>query len=80
MAAWVRECGLGGRSGPGGQPDYAEPVANAVLILLAVSCALLDRQLAAQAAALEKEGGFTERLYRVRSQSRSTSATPSTRN
>jgi four helix bundle suffix protein len=31
---------------------------------------LLDRQLAAQAAAFEKEGGFTERLYRVRSQTR----------
>jgi four helix bundle suffix protein len=27
----------------------------------------LDRQLAAQAAAFENEGGFTERLYRVRS-------------
>ncbi len=25
-----------------------------------------DRQLAAQAEAFEKEGGFTERLYRVR--------------
>ena len=33
----------------------------------AVATALLDRQLASQAAAFEKEGGFTERLYRVRS-------------
>ncbi|MBI2820885.1 MAG: hypothetical protein HYX74_01550 [Acidobacteria bacterium] len=32
--------------------------------------ALLDRQLATQAAAFEKEGGFTERLYRRRSQQR----------
>ena len=32
-----------------------------------VATALLDRQLASQAAAFEKEGGFTERLYRVRS-------------
>jgi len=31
---------------------------------------LLDRQLAAQAAAFEKEGGFTERLYRVRAEAR----------
>ncbi|MBM4045227.1 MAG: hypothetical protein FJ279_08945 [Planctomycetes bacterium] len=28
----------------------------------------LDRQLRAQAADFEKEGGFTERLYRVRRQ------------
>ncbi len=74
VAAWVRECGQGGQSRQGGQPDYAEPAANATLALLAVACALLDRQIAAQAAAFEKEGGFTERLYRVRSQSRSTSS------
>ena len=41
-----------------------------VLALIAVACSLLDRQLAAQAAAFEKEGGFTERLYRVRQQQR----------
>lgn len=52
------------------QPTYPEIVANAALTLLAVACSLLDRQLAAQAAAFEKEGGFTERLYRTRSQSR----------
>jgi len=45
-------------------------VANAALSLLNLSCYLLDRQLAAQAAAFEKEGGFTERLYRTRSQAR----------
>jgi four helix bundle suffix protein len=31
---------------------------------------LIDRQLAAQARAFEQEGGFTERLYRVRTQRR----------
>jgi four helix bundle suffix protein len=41
-------------------------VANGALSLLNLTCYLLDRQLAAQAAAFEKEGGFTERLYRVR--------------
>jgi four helix bundle suffix protein len=46
---------------------YAEIAANAALILIGVACALLDRQLAAQAAAFEREGGFTERLHRVRS-------------
>ncbi len=45
-------------------------VANAALSLLNLCCHLLDRQLVAQAAAFKKEGGFTERLYRVRSQRR----------
>ena len=43
-----------------------EIAANAALALIAVATALLDRQLAAQATAFEKEGGFTERLHRVR--------------
>jgi four helix bundle suffix protein len=46
-------------------------VANAALSLLNLCCYLLDRQLAAQAAAFEKEGGFSERLYRVRAEARS---------
>ena len=70
MADWVRECarsGLGGPGGPSGPATYPEIAANAVLVLLAVACALLNRQIAALAAAFENEGGFTERLYRVRS-------------
>jgi len=51
-------------------PKPEELVANAALSLLNLACYLLDRQLAAQAAAFEKEGGFTERLYRVRSERR----------
>jgi len=50
--------------------SISEPVdaiaANAALTLIAAASSLLDRQLAAQAAALEKEGGFTERLYHAR--------------
>jgi four helix bundle suffix protein len=46
---------------------YPEIAANAALTLIAVATALLDRQLAAQATAFEREGGFTERLHRVRS-------------
>jgi four helix bundle suffix protein len=46
--------------------SYPEIVANSALILIAVACSLLDRQLAAQAEAFRKEGGFTERLHRVR--------------
>lgn len=45
-------------------------VANAALSLLSLCCHLLDRQLAAQAQAFEAEGGFTERLYRIRNQRR----------
>lgn len=64
----MRNCGQCGRGGPEAYPEIS---ANAALTLLAVACALLDRQIAAQAAAFEKEGGFTERLYRVRSGCRS---------
>lgn len=47
-------------------------VANAALSLLNLCCYLLDRQLSAQARAFETEGGFTERLYRIRSAKRKT--------
>lgn len=57
-------------------PCFSEIAANGALVLLAVTCALLDRQLAAQAQAFENEGGFSERLYRVRSARRMSS--PST--
>ena len=47
-----------------------ELAANGALSLLNLCCWLLDKQLKAQASAFEKEGGFTERLYRVRSSMR----------
>jgi four helix bundle suffix protein len=100
VAVWVREehdrrlCGQSGQHGHehpskkfmASTLTFPELVANAALVLLAVACSLLDRQLAAQAASFEKEGGFTERLYRVRSKkrslrsssTRSTKSTPST--
>jgi len=49
---------------------YPEIAANAALVLIAVARSLLDRQLAALAKAFEQEGGFTERLYRVRKNTR----------
>lgn len=49
---------------------YPEIAANAALVLIGVACALLDRQLSAQADAFVEEGGFTERLHRVRSERR----------
>ena len=79
VAAWVVEIAKpGGQDRPGSDtfiPStsstlstklYPELSANAALVLLAVACALLDRQVARLAAEFENEGGFTERLYRVR--------------
>jgi len=45
---------------------FPEISANAALILIGVAAALLDRQVQAQAAAFETDGGFTERLYKTR--------------
>ena len=75
VADWVREIrGRDGLNGPDGQKQkratYPELAANAALVLIGVACTLLDRQIAAQAAAFTQEGGFTERLYRIRSQNR----------
>lgn len=73
--------GLDGRYGPGMRCErrgggasmssmrsmcYAEVAANAAHVLVGVAGALLDRQIARLAADFEREGGFTERLYRVR--------------
>ena len=79
--------GPGGRSGPDGQSDpstkstrstpstkstYPEIAANGAMALLAVACTLLDRQIATLEKAFVEEGGFTERLHRVRSAHRQT--------
>jgi len=87
VAQWVKEVHGHGRSGQSRrsgqnnqstkstslstQSTFPELAANAALVLLAVACSLLDRQISAQAKAFETEGGFTERLYRVRSEKRS---------
>jgi len=81
VAAWCREMknGLDGPNGRDGRTEgirsmrsmpsmsYPEIAANAAHVLVGVASALLGRQVEAQAAAFEKDGGFTERLYRVRS-------------
>lgn len=80
VARWVldkaREAddGQNGRHGQDGQHSKSMPSiksiqeisANAALVLIGVACSLLDRQLASLAKSFEEEGGFTERLYRVR--------------
>jgi four helix bundle suffix protein len=80
VAAWARaehdgHDGQHGLSGPSRKPKFAaatypEIAANGALALLTVACSLLDRQITAQERAFLEEGGFTERLYRVRSQKR----------
>ncbi len=45
-------------------------VANGALSLLNLCTYLLDRQMKAQGAAFEQEGGFTERLYKKRTDAR----------
>ena len=65
VAAWARTV----LRSPSTAPP-AEVAANGVLALIAVAKALLDRQIAALARAFQEEGGFTERLYRVRSAAR----------
>jgi len=74
--------GHDGRHGQGGpkqrstesiestRSTFPEIAANGALALLAVACSLLDRQIATLEKNFVEEGGFTERLYRVRSQRR----------
>ena len=47
---------------------FPEIAANGALALLAVACSLLDRQITTLEKNFVEEGGFTERLYRVRSE------------
>jgi four helix bundle suffix protein len=46
---------------------YAEISANVGQTLCRIAMHLLDKQVDSQARAFEKEGGFSERLYKVRS-------------
>ena len=74
--SWGGQDGQDGQDGQKPEPSMesmrsikstsAEIAANAALVLLGVACALLDRQIEAQAAAFSDEGGFTERLHRIR--------------
>ena len=81
VAAWVRNVHLSAPNARGEsrkstsstrstRSTHREIAANAALILINVAATLLDRQIASQAAAFEKEGGFTERLYRLRFKTR----------
>ncbi len=80
VAAWVAEVakksgsdGYGQQSSTGSTKSTLSTIinpeisANAALTLLAVACSLLDRQVERLAIDFENNGGFTERLYKVRS-------------
>ena len=58
-------------STPSTPPAIPEIAANGALVLLAVACGLLDRQLATLEKTFLSEGGFTERLYQTRTRRRS---------
>jgi len=62
--------------GPCRSVSSAELAANGALSLLNLCCFLLDRQLESQATAFERDGGFTERLHRIRTRARSGSTKP----
>lgn len=73
LRIWIN--GPTGRFGADGKKSSTpEIAANAALTLIGVSCSLLDRQIKRLADDFKKEGGFTERLYRVRSQERAEKA------
>ena len=65
IAEWIKE-----QHSLPPESTYPEIAANAAIVLLGVACSLLDRQLATLATAFTEEGGFTERLYRLRTQRR----------
>ncbi len=83
VAQWIREQhGLNGQPGQNQGtkrrrgPTYHELAANAAHVLIGVASTLLDRQIASLAVAFEDEGGFTERLYRIRSERRKNQQRP----
>lgn len=81
VAAWVKDV-KDGQGRPSGQESesikssestmstFPEIAANGTLALITVACSLLNRQIAALEKAFVNEGGFTERLYRVRTAAR----------
>lgn len=65
-----RDSSVAVRESPCVSVSSPELAANAALSLLNLACHLLDKQISAQEKAFVEEGGFTERLYRIRSQRR----------
>lgn len=72
VASWVKHVVDNEPAGQKTQKGqtYDAAAANAALVLIGVACAMLDRQINRLAGDFEKEGGFTERLYRIRTAQR----------
>ncbi|MDX2176445.1 MAG: four helix bundle suffix domain-containing protein [Candidatus Sumerlaeia bacterium] len=72
VALWVKQTadGQDGRDGLEGRCSYEEAAANAAHVLIGVACAMLDRQIQRLSKDFEEHGGFTERLYRKRTEYR----------
>ena len=68
IAKWVKD--VHDKNGHNGQLTYDCIAANNALALLNVVDPLLGKQIDSQAKAFETEGGFTERLYKIRKQTR----------
>jgi len=84
VAAWARtvhdERSARRKAGPKStRSTYAEIAANGALTLIAVARALLDRQIASLEKSFVEEGGFTERLYSVRTRHRASPPPPPSR-
>jgi len=71
VLACARPCGSVSSSSSSVFLNSSTLVANAALSLLNLTCYLLDRLVAKLAQDFTRQGGFTERLYRVRSTHRS---------
>jgi four helix bundle suffix protein len=69
VARWARD--MHEQSIVSTKSTYPEIAANGALALIAVACSLLSRQIAAQEQVFVDQGGFSERLHRMRSQRRS---------
>lgn len=70
VAKWIMHAFLARGINRPTQHELAEAAANAALVLIAVACSLLRRQIEHLAQAFEEQGGFTERLYRIRAERR----------
>lgn len=73
VAKWVKrncEKDYGDKGADAVKEHYAEYSANAALVLVRVACALLNTHVESLAKNFENQGGFTERMYKVRSENR----------
>jgi len=69
VARWVKEV-VDREHQADRERSMAEVSANAAHVLTGVAIVLINRQLQSQAKTFEQEGGFSERLYRVRAEAR----------